>query len=215
MLESLTIELGPDYEKRVQQVQRGGTIFVSDSLRDPLDFPDLEQFIIYCAQKEKKVSISTNGKNFKLAPMIALYNVTVVSCIVTLDKHQEWAEEFIPRFNTTRNAALKPEIGLRVYDYIENSEVFTKAIREWLLTRKVDFIVRTFDKYRGTAPESFGFKGVEILRDGPEVEIFTHSDYTQKFYSLEKRWSGLSWQKTSNPKYDIDANEAESGFAEF
>jgi MoaA/NifB/PqqE/SkfB family radical SAM enzyme len=39
-----------------------------------------------------------------------------------------------------------------------------------------------------------GFQGIVALRNAPDIPIYMHSDHYQTFYSLEKKWSGISWR---------------------
>ena len=39
-----------------------------------------------------------------------------------------------------------------------------------------------------------GFQGVVSLRSMPDAPIYMHSDFYQTFYSLTKKWSGITWQ---------------------
>jgi|WetSurMetagenome_2_1015567.scaffolds.fasta_scaffold111729_4 hypothetical protein len=211
-----TFPFDSEYEDKVDQVEDGGMIFLAD-VGDPVAHPDIEDFIRYCSLRRIRVSIPTTGQYFHNAPMIALYNETIASCIISLDNNDEDdIETFIARFKTTRGAHKYPTLGVRTHIDRENSSAFISILRYWLLPGKVDIVVRTVERGSDySMPDDIGFKGIETLRSGPDVKIYTHSDYCQKFYSLVQEWSGLSWDYDKHARYNAEANLAEPGFAEF
>jgi hypothetical protein len=204
-----------DWKESINDIEPGGMVYISDYV-EPLTHPQIENVLHYCQDRKISVSLATLGECFEQAPIAALYE-SVKYCIIVIDDHDlSRIEEFVARFKTTRGQRKYPMLGIRTYGKDENSRVFISVLRDWLLPKRADFVVNTFSRMLSlSANPNLGFKGIETLRAGPEVKIFTHSDLTQKFYSLAQEWTGLSWKASNHDRYNEDANAEEPGFAEF